>query len=396
MRGQEASSSGEREHRAVCRTCLRPESVCYCTFVPRLETRTRVEILQHPRERDVPINTARIAKLCLPASDLHVGVSWSELPFAHDTSRPAVLLYPGPGAIDIEREPPQGPVTLVVVDGTWWQARKIVRTSPALTALPRYAFRPPTASDYRIRKEPRDDYVSTVEALVQVLGVLEGDAARFAEMLVPFRAMVDAQISYASRMGAARERHARRSPRRVPRAVARLRELAENLVCIHAEANAWPYDADERAHAPDEIVQWVASRVHTGETFEAVVAPRGPLCPVTPNHTELTRDTLESGEALDAALARWSRFLRPDDVVCSWGAYPQTLLRGAGGELSATRLDLRDIARVHARRRVGALEAFCESIGADEGAALGQGRAGRRLAGVVAIARALTSSPATA
>lgn len=393
MGGREASSSGERTHRAVCRTCLRPETVCYCRFVPELQTRTRVQILQHPRERDVPINTARIAKLCLPSSDLHVGVSWSELPFARDASRPAVLLYPGPGAIDIEREPPRGPVTLVVVDGTWWQARKIVRSSPALAALPRYAFRPPARSDYRIRKEPRDDYVSTVEALVQVLGVLEGDAPRFAEMLVPFRAMVDAQISYASRLGAPRERHARVAPRRVPRAVARLRELASNLVCIHAEANAWPYDADERAHAPDEIVQWVACRVHTGETFEAVVAPRGPLCPVTPNHTELPRAALEAGEPLGQALARWSRFLRAGDVPCSWGAYPQTLLREAGGALGELRLDLRDVARVHARRRVGALESCRESFGVDAGPALGQGRAGRRLADVVAIARALTSCP---
>nr|MDQ3300003.1 DTW domain-containing protein [Myxococcota bacterium] len=46
--------------------CRRPQVVCYCAALPRIDTSTRVVILQHPRERDMAIGTARMASLCLP------------------------------------------------------------------------------------------------------------------------------------------------------------------------------------------------------------------------------------------------------------------------------------------------------------------------------------------
>ncbi|MBA3822156.1 MAG: DTW domain-containing protein, partial [Deltaproteobacteria bacterium] len=163
--------------RAMCGRCRRPTSVCYCAALPRLPTTTKVVILQHPRERDVPIGTARMASLCLPESELHVGMTWGEHPALGralgDPARPPILLYPGPGARDILTEPPAGPVTLVVVDGTWSQAKSVVRDNPILHALPRYAFAAPELSEYRIRKEPQAEYCSTIEALMHVLGVLE-------------------------------------------------------------------------------------------------------------------------------------------------------------------------------------------------------------------------------
>src|SRR5689334_12258625 len=197
----------------MCGRCRRPTSVCYCVALPRLETATRVVILQHPRERDMPIGTARMASLCLPQAELHVGVRWVDEPLARalgDPSRTPILLYPDRGARDILRDPPRGPVTLVVVDGTWSQARTVVRDNPVLQALPRYAFATPEPSHYRIRREPRAEYVSTIEALMHVLGILEGEPARFRSLLEPLRAMVDAQLS----CQAASTRRGPRSPRR--------------------------------------------------------------------------------------------------------------------------------------------------------------------------------------
>lgn len=391
--------TSELTPRAVCLRCRRPEVVCYCRHVTEVPTRTRVVILQHPRERDVPINTARIANLCLPSSELHVGVSFAGTRMLDallaDTERPPVLLYPGPGAIDIEAHPPEGPVTLVVVDGTWWQARKVVQRNPALAALPRYAFRPPAPSDYRIRKEPREEYVSTLEAIVHVLGVLEGGTSPVERLLTPFRAMVDAQIAYAS-SSSARPRHAAYRERVRLRAdpAARLppllRERAQDLVCVHAEANAWPYGSTERGACADELVQWVAHRVATGETFEAFVAPRGALAPATPRHLGVPAARLGDGLSVDELLARWRVFLRSEDVVVGWGAYSLGLFRDVGGLVPEARVDLRRAARVHAVAKVGTTEAFLASAGVDPGAALGEGRAGLRLAQMVAVARFLT------
>src|SRR6185295_6068261 len=138
------TTPSEPEPRPTCTACRRPTTACYCRLVVPLRTRTRVVVLQHPRERDVPINTGRIAALCLPDAEVHVGVTWEGTPALErvlsDPARPAALLYPGPGATDVEREPPTEPITLVVIDGTWWQARKIVRANRTLSSLPRYAF----------------------------------------------------------------------------------------------------------------------------------------------------------------------------------------------------------------------------------------------------------------
>jgi DTW domain-containing protein YfiP len=176
-----------------------PVAYCWCPHLVSLPTRTRVVLLQHPRERGLAIGTAHMASLCLPNAELHVGTTWGDSPALaralSDPARPAVLLYPGEGAVDLLTHPPDGPVTLVVVDGTWSTARKVVARNPVLSSLPRYAFSPPAPGEYRIRREPTATCVSTLEALVYALGALERDPERFRAMLAPFRAMIDAQLA---------------------------------------------------------------------------------------------------------------------------------------------------------------------------------------------------------
>ena len=369
--------------------------MCYCAALPQLPTTTRIVILQHPRERDMPIGTARMASLCLPQARLHVGVRWGEHPALAqalgDPARPPILLYPGPGAKDILREPPAGPVTLVVVDGTWSQAKTVVRDNPVLQALPRYAFATPEPSQYRIRKEPRAEYCSTIEALMHVLGVLEGDPAKFRALLEPMRTMIDAQL-------AAQQRSPRRSTPRVakgpkpPRRPLPADVLArwEDLVVLVGEANAWPYSATEQ-HAPDELVHVVAHRIATGETFARVIAPAGPLSPTTTFHTGLAEDRLARGEARAAVMTDLAGFLRPTDLVCAWGHYGPSLVHDAGGALPGKRIDLRAAAYAYVNAKIGTLESYATSLGGTP-APVGEGRAGQRaalLAQIVTAWRAL-------
>jgi hypothetical protein len=339
-----------------------------------------------------------MAALCLPNAELHVGVHWAgsaalTRALSHP-ARPAVLLYPGEGAIDVASHPPPGPVTLVVVDGTWWQARKVIRENPELSALPRYTFTPPTPSEYRIRKEPDAACVSTIEALVHVLGVLEGDSERFTALLAPFRAMIDAQIAFAERFHQARTRHERRPRpprRRLPPA---LLAHGANLVCISGEANAWPYGSGERAALyPEELVQWQAFRPRTGERFELVKAPRH-LAPMTPVHLALSRRALESGCTGALLRQEWRAFLRDDDVLCSWGTYATALFEAEGGYLPPTRLDLRQVARVYLSGRFGTLDELLVRLGAGSSPPLGAGRAGKRLGQLVALTRFLEEAAA--
>lgn len=170
-------------------------------------------LLQHPRERDMPLGTARMASLCLPNSELHVGNVWHRSRTLEralsDPQRPPMLLFPSPDARDLDSDPPVGPITLVVVDGTWSNSRKMVCRDPTLSVLPKLGFCPAHPSEYRIRREPRRDYVSTIEALVHALGVLEGDRTRFEPMLAPFRHMIRIQVGHIEAHRGLPSRHAR-------------------------------------------------------------------------------------------------------------------------------------------------------------------------------------------
>jgi len=374
--------------RAMCPRCERPVSVCYCAALTTLETRSRIVILQHPREQGMPIGTAHMATLCLPQASLHVGTAWDESDVLEracgDPERPPIFLYPGPGARDILQEPPPGPVTLIVVDGTWSQARTLVRDNPRLAAIPRYAFRAPEPSNYRIRKEPCEEYVSTLEALMHVLGALEGDPGRFRALLRPMNAMVEAQLAAQRAALAAKEEprmvraRARRRLTPFERLPAVIRERYEDLVLVFGDANAWPYGTPERSLG-DELVYWVAHRPSSGETFSFVLAPRNPLAPGIPQHTGLAVEVLLAGGTPADMLAEFATFTRPTDVIASWGHHGLRLFQDCGGATPGTFLDLQQAARALTNTKVGAIERYAagESRTAVEG--LPPGRAGHRL-----------------
>lgn len=389
------------EPRPRCLRCRRPTSVCYCAAIPTLPTETRVVILQHPRERDMPIGTARMASLALPQSVLHVGIDWSEHAALRaaisDPARPAILLYPGPGAKDILTEPPQGPVTLVVVDGTWSQAKSVVRDNPILHALPRYAFAAPELSHYRIRKEPRAELCSTIEALMHVLGALEGRPDAFRALLDPFHAMVDAQLAAQAARPARRVRVARTRKPVVARLPPALVERFGDLVLVAGEPNAWPYERAAGKAAPrdaraDELVHWVAVRPSTGETFEHFAAPQGPLSPSTLFHTKLDATQLAGERA--ALFDAFARFVRPTDIVGAWGHYATNLYVASGGTLGE-RCDMRELAQRLLNKKLGGIEQFASSVGIVAGDTIGHGRGGARLAalaGIVEYVRRLAST----
>jgi DTW domain-containing protein YfiP len=371
--------------RASCASCLRPlaAGACFCDRLTVLPTRTRVLLLQHPRERRVAIGTARLAHLALPQSELHVGVDFSHLPL--DDS---YVLFPSPQATPVAALPRDRPLTLVVLDGTWSQARKLLKLNPALARLPRVAFAPRAPSGYLIRRQPADFCLSTIEALAEVLETLEPEHGPFSRLLAPFHAMVARQKWFETSVHACRHRHPRKT-RLPPRAALAARLAAEwpRLLCVQGEANAWPLRHPERAEP--ETVHWVAHRPATGETFEAVVAPRRVLAPATPTHIELTADRLRAGIDAAAWHAAWRTFSRPDDILVTWGRYYPGLAASDGLPLPAQTLDVRAEATRVLRRRLGTLEECTAALGATPAPLALAGRGGRRLAALVGALQSL-------
>jgi DTW domain-containing protein YfiP len=344
-------------------------------------------ILQHPRESAVPIGTARLAELGLVNAERHVGVEFSNDPRVQaalqSPSAPAILLYPGPGARDLSMEPPAGPVTLVAIDGTWWQAQKIFKKNPELRALPRYSLNPEAPSRYRIRREPAPHCLSTIEALVLALSALEREPSRLRALLAPFEALVEQQLGYARNQAERRARHRIRGPT-APPIPAPFRERPGDIVVGYGEANAWPRDTPLGSHP--EIVHFAAERLPSGERFEAFVAPRRPFAPFFTHHTGIARELVEGGESWSSFCARWADFLRERDVLCGWGYYASELLRIEGARVPE-RLDLRLAALRYLRRRPGTVEACAELFGGPVTPPWVVGRTGVRLAALSGVAR---------
>ena len=376
--------------RLLCERCRRPRSTCYCDRITQLQSVTRACFLQHPRESKVAIGTARMAHLSLPNSELHQGVDFSAHARVREVaaSPGTALLFPGEGAsspADLAHAPPR---TLIVIDGTWSQARKVIKRNPFLQALPRIAFTPRQPSNYRIRKEPAEHCVSTIEAVAHVLGELEGAPEKFQPLLQPFDRMVDLQLDFmAKRPGPPRRRVKQAKRPRVDGTVIELRARPQDVVALYAEANA--HAIDSPLAGEPELIQLVALRPASGEFFEAQLAPRRPLGPNTAAHLEVPAEVILAGEPVEQAIERFRAFLRPNDLFCGWGGYAVDLLRREAGPARPFS-DLRLAAARRLKRRPGGVEQAVRLLGSPElPPSIGAGRAGRRLASLALLLRQL-------
>lgn len=95
----------------------------------------------------------------------------------HDAELPelpegAALLFPDESSEEDGPAPTLRPTLLVVPDGTWRQARRMVARSETLRALPRLSLKdPPVSPSVRCALPGRS---STISAVAQALGMLDG------------------------------------------------------------------------------------------------------------------------------------------------------------------------------------------------------------------------------
>jgi DTW domain-containing protein YfiP len=178
-----------------CARCGKPTGVCICDRVQPVDSRLRIVILQHPQEDDALLGTAKLVTAMLPKAEIRVGLSWASLEHALDlpegqrdkwavlsaaklsdevadlATRVPVLL------VDRKGEPRSlghhGLHGILVLDGTWSQAKTLWWRNPWLLKLPRLVLNPREPSMYgKLRREPRREFVSTLEAIADVLPAL--------------------------------------------------------------------------------------------------------------------------------------------------------------------------------------------------------------------------------
>ena len=177
------------------------------------QNRTAVLILQHPQEQDRALGTARLASLQLQHATLKIGLSWPSLAAA--LGRPAdpkswAVLYLGsaaPAELGPDREllvlDRKGqPVAdqnaalreiegIVLLDGTWTQAKTLWWRNPWVLKARRIVLNPRRPSRYGlIRREPRRDSLSTLEAAGLALARIEGKPEIETQLVASFEQML--------------------------------------------------------------------------------------------------------------------------------------------------------------------------------------------------------------
>lgn len=181
--------------RQRCPQCTRPLAQCLCSLIPNLPSRTRVLVIQHPDEAKHALNTARFVALGLQNVQLIIAETIEDLElYLQQPGYRACVLFPGEEAQELSAyRGDQLPLLLVVPDGTWRKARKILHCNPLLATLPRVTLPAGLTSRYRLRKAPIQESLATVEAVSYALSILEPETD-FSTLLRPFEALIEGQI----------------------------------------------------------------------------------------------------------------------------------------------------------------------------------------------------------
>jgi DTW domain-containing protein len=170
-----------------------------------------VIVLRHPQEEDAKLGTAKILVETLSNVKIITGLSWPNfekvIGSKEDPKRWGIL-YLGsavlPEAKDLYCLNRKGEIIedaqiikralkgIVVIDGTWSQAKSLWWRNPWVLKLQRLAVQPFMPSLYgKLRKEPRRESVSSLEAVAACLTELGEPVSTSKALISNFRAMLE-------------------------------------------------------------------------------------------------------------------------------------------------------------------------------------------------------------
>ena len=197
-------SDSSTVRRDTCVTCNRPDTVCICASFPTelLNINTNIIILQHPNEIKRPMATVPLLSNCVAKEKCIVlrGTKFgpSKYPIIRkclENRHQSAVLYPVADAILVSGSSPIPHIQfLIVIDGTWRQAKSIYKGNVFLNELIHLAINIKQTSQYVIRRQPTDNCLSTLEAIAFCLEHLEKNPNIPGVMLSPLKSLCDKQL----------------------------------------------------------------------------------------------------------------------------------------------------------------------------------------------------------
>lgn len=213
------SAADAAEEIPECPRCGKPLPLCICDSVEPIDNRIELLVLQHPQEQDRALGTARLAVQHFRKATLKIGLSWPSLSKILgrevDPQNWAILYLGSAKVADLatdrdvaaidrkgELEDHQRAILkdiegVILLDGTWSQAKALWWRNAWMLKCRRIILGPANPSLYgKLRKEPRRDGLSTIEAAGMALARLEGRpeiesalGETFQRMLARYRAV---------------------------------------------------------------------------------------------------------------------------------------------------------------------------------------------------------------
>jgi len=180
--------------RAVCADCERPLKTCLCDVMVTMGCPYRIVILQDVKEAKHALSSAPLLEKSIEGADRFVGEHFDphEI-FGSAWREETLLVFPSDGALTTEQVVSINFKNIILLDGTWRKVTRLMHLNPWLSELRCMAIQPDMASQYKIRKSPRDDGLSTIEAAVAALNALSPEQD-YSAILPAFYKMIDLQI----------------------------------------------------------------------------------------------------------------------------------------------------------------------------------------------------------
>lgn len=163
-----------------CERCRINADHCICKNLKDVKTKTFVTLITHQKEFFLPSNTGFIYdKVCGDQSEILIrGIK--EKPLDLNTQltfkAPPLILYPTEDASEVNDDwvvENPGPFHLIVPDGNWTQARKIVKRETKLNEIPAVVVKTQRSSSYLLRTQEHENQLCTMEAIIEFLKYFE-------------------------------------------------------------------------------------------------------------------------------------------------------------------------------------------------------------------------------
>ncbi|MFA6890642.1 MAG: tRNA-uridine aminocarboxypropyltransferase [Sphaerochaetaceae bacterium] len=189
----------------MCYRCYKPKNNCLCPYITETDTGVKFVILMHPKEAyHQRTGTGRLTALSLKNSEIRIGIDFTDDEKLNgmlcDSRYQPFLLFPGKDFQTAEtlQEIPGKQLLVVVIDGTWPCAKKILRLSSNLRMLPTLSFSGNYRSAFAFKREPSEECLSTIESCYYLVRELQrfskAKQCDVSSMLTVFSKMVEHQI----------------------------------------------------------------------------------------------------------------------------------------------------------------------------------------------------------